>query len=301
MISEPLVSLISPCYNGEKFISRFLDSCLAQTYTNVEFIFVNDASTDKTEEIFFSYKARLKAKGWKVIYFKHSKNQGPSAALQNGLQVFTGTYLTWPDSDDILYPNYLDDKVKFMQEHIECDLCFSICDIALDETPNRVIGKMGRVPPPLGKDSLFADLIMCHNVVFAPICSFVRSKALLAVLPHRTIYINKAGQNWQILLPLAYHFKAGYITKPLARYIVRHNSLSHDASKEREKLYQLEDILIHVLDSLPLSIEEKSYWLHWVKKEYLKKRWKYMIKSWFIFFIGEKGFSKIKSFMLAKK
>ena len=61
--NKPLVSVITPCYNGEKFLHRFLDSVLNQTYTNVEFIFINDGSFDKTEEIVFSYKERLKSKG----------------------------------------------------------------------------------------------------------------------------------------------------------------------------------------------------------------------------------------------
>ena len=48
---EPKVSLISPCHNGENYLTRFLDSLLVQTYTNVEFIFVDDGSTDKTSDI----------------------------------------------------------------------------------------------------------------------------------------------------------------------------------------------------------------------------------------------------------
>lgn len=49
------VSLVSPCYNGESHLGYFIDSLLAQTYPNVEFIFVDDGSTDRTAEIFASY------------------------------------------------------------------------------------------------------------------------------------------------------------------------------------------------------------------------------------------------------
>lgn len=60
---EPKVSLISPCYNGERYLSHFLDSLLLQNYNNVEFIFVDDGSTDKTREVFESYRKGLENKG----------------------------------------------------------------------------------------------------------------------------------------------------------------------------------------------------------------------------------------------
>lgn len=56
------VSVITPCYNGESFIARFLDSLLVQTYNNIEFILINDGSTDKTEEIVRSYRKKFKDK-----------------------------------------------------------------------------------------------------------------------------------------------------------------------------------------------------------------------------------------------
>lgn len=111
---EPKVSLISPCHNGENYLTRFLDSLLVQTYTNVEFIFVDDGSTDKTSDIFESYRKQLEDKGWAVIYI-WQENQGAAGALNTGLKRFTGDYLIWPDSDDILYPDHIRCKVDFME------------------------------------------------------------------------------------------------------------------------------------------------------------------------------------------
>lgn len=64
----PLVSLITPCYNGEKYLERFLDSVLAQTYDNIEFILVNDGSTDDTEKIALSYQEKFADRGYIYIY-----------------------------------------------------------------------------------------------------------------------------------------------------------------------------------------------------------------------------------------
>lgn len=56
---NPLVSIVTPCYNGEFKLRVFLDSLLNQTYRNIELIIVNDGSTDNTEEVIFSYKDYL--------------------------------------------------------------------------------------------------------------------------------------------------------------------------------------------------------------------------------------------------
>ena len=54
-MKKPLVSIITPCYNGETYLSRFFESILNQTYSNLELIFVNDGSTDKTESVVQEY------------------------------------------------------------------------------------------------------------------------------------------------------------------------------------------------------------------------------------------------------
>ena len=63
MQEELLGSVISPCYNGEKYLKHFLESLLEQTYSNVEFIIVNDGSNDNSEKIILSYKDKIEKKG----------------------------------------------------------------------------------------------------------------------------------------------------------------------------------------------------------------------------------------------
>src|SRR5690554_883131 len=110
------VSIITPCYNGERFVSRYLDTIVNQSYKNIEFIFVNDGSTDQTEAIVMSYKPKLIEAGIEFIYV-YQDNAGQAVALNQGLKLFTGDYLTWPDSDDILSVDSIEKKVKFLKEH----------------------------------------------------------------------------------------------------------------------------------------------------------------------------------------
>ena len=115
---NPLVSIITPCYNGEQFVHRLLDSVLEQTYPNIEFIFVNDGSTDNTESIVQSYADRFKNAGISFIYM-YQENSGLAATVNRGLMIFSGKYLTWPDSDDFLAKDSIACKVEFLENNPE--------------------------------------------------------------------------------------------------------------------------------------------------------------------------------------
>lgn len=73
IMDEPLVSLITPCFNGEKFISRYLESVLNQAYKNLELFLIDDGSTDDTKKIIDLYKNRLDRRGIKNWYIYQKK------------------------------------------------------------------------------------------------------------------------------------------------------------------------------------------------------------------------------------
>ncbi len=89
------ISIIVPIYNAEKYIKKCVDSLINQTKKELEFILVNDGSTDKTEEIIKRYKDK------RIKYFKN-KNQGIGKTRNFGLTKATGNYIMFLDSDDYL-------------------------------------------------------------------------------------------------------------------------------------------------------------------------------------------------------
>ena len=101
-MENQLVSIITPCYNGEKTVSRYLDSVLNQTYKNIELIFVNDGSTDNTEQVVLSYEKIFEENGKKLIYIKQ-ENKGLGGAINTGLKYFTGDFLCRADADDFFH------------------------------------------------------------------------------------------------------------------------------------------------------------------------------------------------------
>ena len=65
---QALVSIVTPCYNGENYLDRFFRSVLAQTYPSLELVFINDGSTDHTEQLAESFRPQLEERGIRFIY-----------------------------------------------------------------------------------------------------------------------------------------------------------------------------------------------------------------------------------------
>lgn len=97
MPNNPLISIIIPVYNSEKYLTKCLNSIMDQTYQNLEIICVNDGSTDTSPEILKNYTERDSR-----IKIISQKNQGLSSARNTGIKHASGEYLTFVDSDDYI-------------------------------------------------------------------------------------------------------------------------------------------------------------------------------------------------------
>ena len=95
------VSIVIPAYNAEKTIIRCLDSIVNQTYKNLEILVINDGSKDKTQELVESYKDER-------IILINKENGGVSSARNKGIEVATGEYITFIDSDDYVAHDYIE-------------------------------------------------------------------------------------------------------------------------------------------------------------------------------------------------
>ncbi|MCT4287903.1 hypothetical protein CMU71_15445 [Elizabethkingia anophelis] len=102
IMSNPLISVIVPVYRVEEFIHECVDSIIAQSFSNLEIILVNDGSPDRSGEICDEYAQ--KDKRIKVI---HKANGGLSDARNMGLSVATGEFISFVDSDDIINPDFI--------------------------------------------------------------------------------------------------------------------------------------------------------------------------------------------------
>ncbi|NFO34813.1 glycosyltransferase family 2 protein [Clostridium botulinum] len=268
------VSIITPCFNGEEFVGRYIESILNQTYKNIELILVNDGSTDGTEDIIKSYIPKFNNKGMELKYI-YQKNKGQASALNKGLEIFNGDYLTWPDSDDILVRDSIEKKVLFLENNKQYGLVRTDAIIVNENNLNKIEGYFAKTNNNKLKEELFLDFINENKIWFAPGCYMIRTNAFLDVNHNRKIYESRSGQNWQMLLPITYKYKCGFIDEALYIYVVRENSHSHsivDYKKLLNRCDEHEDILVNVVKGINMKENEKEKYLIIIKEKYIRKK-----------------------------
>ena len=109
-MSLPLVSIITPNFNAAKFISQTINSVLNQTYENWEMLIVDDCSTDNSIEII----EKFASKDTRIKLFKLKHNSGPAICRNKGIEMASGSFMTFIDADDLWKPEFI--KTSILQE-----------------------------------------------------------------------------------------------------------------------------------------------------------------------------------------
>lgn len=118
-MQEPLISIIIPIYNVEKYLVRCLESVINQTYKKLEILLIDDGSTDTSGQIADEYVK--KDSRFQVF---HLSNQGVSHARNVGLEHFHGEYITFIDADDFILESYIQ---RLYDAIVKCNVKHSIC------------------------------------------------------------------------------------------------------------------------------------------------------------------------------
>ena len=113
------ISVLTPAYNAEKYIEEAIESILNQTFTDFEFIIIDDCSTDKTWEIIQKYKEKDK----RIVAIKNEKNLGIAGNRNRLKKLAKGKYVVWQDADDISMPDRLKHQYEFMEANEQVGIC----------------------------------------------------------------------------------------------------------------------------------------------------------------------------------
>ena len=114
---NPLISVVIPVFNAEKYLKQCIDCVIAQTYDNYEIIIINDGSTDKSGEIIDFYTKKCDK-----IHSFLKQNGGVSSARNYGIDKASGDYICFVDADDIIEYNYLDILYNALQGKADCSV-----------------------------------------------------------------------------------------------------------------------------------------------------------------------------------
>jgi alpha-1,6-rhamnosyltransferase len=165
----PLVSIIAPCYNAEKYLDVAMASIFAQDYPNVEVIIVDDGSTDNSVPMLRALQAQYD------FQLYSQANQGVSAALNHGLRYAKGEYVCTPDLDDIMLPSSVRLRADYLNQHPEVG-CVGALIIYMDSEGNDTKSQKLAGIQKLSFDEILGDAL----VVGAPV-SLYRMDALKTV------------------------------------------------------------------------------------------------------------------------
>ncbi len=267
---------MTPCYNGEKFVSVLIDSLINQTYTNIEFIFIDDGSTDNTEKVVKQYKKQLKEKGILLKYIKQ-KNAGQAEAINNGLKYADGEFMVWPDSDDFYENDAIENMVNFLETHLDYNAVRGKVAFVKDNIQKETIELRESTNPE--NTDLFLNYIKEEDTYCFTGMIMIRLDHFFKTNKGKNIYVNRAGQNWQIILPAVYKSKTGYIDKVVYNVVIRENSHSRKKENMKDVLKRMQNhrkILKRTVSRIVDNKEEKKQYLKIIKEKYDKREIEYI-------------------------
>lgn len=235
--NEPLVSVITPAYNAERFIAETIESVLAQTYSNWEMIIVDDSSTDRTVEIVQTYVDRDE----RIKLHQLEKNSGSGIARNRAMDLAKGRFIAFLDSDDLWMPEKLERQIKFMLDN---DIAFSFTKYVRMKEDGTVTNAITDAPLKVTYDDLMKHCVIgCLTVVLD------RSK----IGEERMMEI-RTRQDYVFWLTLT---KKGFIAYGLPEVLAKYRLVEHSISSNKLKAARQNWRVYYKIEDQPLW---KSIW-----------------------------------------
>ncbi|NBU81813.1 MAG: glycosyltransferase family 2 protein [Flavobacteriaceae bacterium] len=207
---DDLVSIITPTYNSEKFISATIQSVQNQTYSNWELIIIDDCSSDNTVEI-INNKIKLDSR---IKLHSLNENKGTGVARNLGITVSKGSYISFLDSDDLWKPNKLERQLDFMKEN---NLAFTFSFYECIDESGISLNIRKEAPSPTTYNKLF----FCNYIGNSTV---IYNVEILGKIPINQI---RKRQDWMLWLTIVKKIKlAQPLPEVLAYYRARKNSIS---------------------------------------------------------------------------
>jgi glycosyltransferase involved in cell wall biosynthesis len=199
-----LVSVIMSVYNAEQYLAQAIESILEQSYSNFEFIILNDGSTDNSHDIVKKYAAKDKR-----IQLISRPNKGLIASLNEGLDEARGDFIARQDADDISLPERLQAQVDFLQNHPEIGLLGTNIEV-INEKGDKVSKKVANVDFLTSPDDLKLAEVFSNQFAHGSI--MVKSALLKTSLYDRDY---KHAEDFELWSRISHHSQIANLKEPL--------------------------------------------------------------------------------------
>ena len=247
-MATPLLSAIMLVYNGESFVRESILSVLDQTFSDFEFIIINDGSIDRTANILAEFSdSRIK-----IIH--NAKNSGIPYSRNLGLALATGQFLAWCDSDDINLPTRFEDQINFLLKNPGFGACGS-WQVSFGTGIKGMINKTPTNAEKIRSTLLFKSAIMNPTSMFR-----------LDVLRKYNLSYNldlSPSDDYEFFLKCSNHFPMANLKKVLVKYRISETSVTQvvnkkiqDNDKTHKQIYSLG------LKELQIDATEKQLTTH---------------------------------------
>jgi glycosyltransferase involved in cell wall biosynthesis/GT2 family glycosyltransferase len=200
---EYLVSVIIPSFNRTSLLYRAISSAINQTYTNLEIIIIDDGSTEDIKKVVDSFHDD------RIVFLRHDRNKGVSAARNTGIKHSKGEYVAFLDSDDEWYER----KIELQLSDLKCKGNEYLVSYCKRETYDDEMEKVVKYSPP-GRDGNRLDDLLFECVITAP--SVVAKRACfdeVGVFDEQMRF----AEDWEMWIRLAKHFSFAYVDDVLVR------------------------------------------------------------------------------------
>lgn len=205
-MDNPLVSILMPTYNSEKYIAQAIESVISQTYDTWELIICDDCSTDST----YSKASEYSNKDSRIKVIRNSKNMRQAYSRNKALEISNGKYIALLDSDDRMKESRLQKQVHFLENNH--DYSFVCTEASLFNNSDDVIGYITKkaFPSPF-------DVIRNKGFVYGSM--MIRSDAIKEVNGYTVSDITKTGEDYDLICKLYFKdYKGANIKEYLYEY-----------------------------------------------------------------------------------
>ena len=220
---KPKVSVIMPVLNGQRFIDEAIQSIVDQGYENLEFVVVDDGSTDRTVDRIDAFRDRLD-----IRYVRHETPKGISVSVNDGLRHATGDLIAFLDHDDAWFPHFLRTQTTYLEQHPDVGMVhsdFQTVDVEGNVIEASVAAARGRTRPSGHVfRQLFQDSFIVGNSVLIRRECFTRLGTFDEGVP---------WGDYQMWLRIARHYKIDYVDEVLTKYRMHPTQTTRSRADER--------------------------------------------------------------------